>query len=165
MLKIRKKEVFIVITFNQKETSLLQDVKKAEELCVKKYSSYANQAQDSQLKQLMTQLAQQEQQHLDSINQLLAGQLPAMGGGAQQQQQAQPMASQQAGVVNQSDAVLCEDQLSTEKHVSSTYNMAIFEFRDANVRQILNHIQKEEQEHGQQLFNYMAAHGMYTVPQ
>ena len=158
-----------MISFNQKETSLLQDQKKAEELCVKKYNSYANQAQDPELKQLMTQLAQQEQQHLDSINQLLAGQLPAMGGGGQQgqqQQQAQPQGGGMPPALgSQGDATLCEDQLSTEKHVSSTYNTAIFEFRDANVRQILNHIQKEEQEHGQQLFNYMAAHGMYTVPQ
>ena len=113
----------------------------------------------------MTQLAQQEQQHLNSINQLLAGQLPATGGG-QQQQQAQPQgAGMPAALGSQGDAVLCEDQLSTEKHVSSTYNTAIFEFRDANVRNILNHIQKEEQEHGEKLFNYMSAHGMYTVPQ
>jgi len=154
-----------MISFNQKETSLLQDAKKAEELCVKKYNGYAGQAQDPQLKQMMTQLAQQEQHHLDSINQLLAGQLPAMGGGQQQQQQQQPQAGQQGGAANPNDATLCEDQLSTEKQISSTYNTAIFEFRDANVRQILNHIQKEEQEHGQQLFNYMASHGMYTVPQ
>jgi len=156
-----------MISFNQKETSLLQDAKSQEELCVKKYNSYANQAQDPQLKQLMTQLAQQEQSHLDSINQMLSGQLPSMGGGQQQQQQqAQPQgAGMPAALSGQGDKVLCEDQLSTEKHVSSVYNTAIFEFRDANVRQILNHIQKEEQEHGQQLFNYMSAHGMYTVPQ
>ena len=153
-----------MISFNQKETSLLQDLKKAEELCVKKYNGYANQAQDPQLKQLMTQLAQQEQLHLDSINQMLNGQLPSMGGQQQgQQQNASPPVS--GGAANPNDSMLCEDQLSTEKHVSSTYNTAIFEFRDANVRQILNHIQKEEQQHGEKLFNYMATHGMYTVPQ
>jgi spore coat protein CotF len=165
--KLKKKEVWNMVSFNQKETSYLQDVKKEEELCIKKYSGYANEAQDPQLKQLLTQLAQQEQQHLDTINALLAGQLPSAGG-SQGQQQAQPQGQQQfppiqAGSPN--DATLCEDQLTTEKHVSSTYNTAIFEFRDANVRQILNHIQKEEQQHGEQLFNYMTAHGMYSVPQ
>ncbi len=153
-----------MVSFNQKETSLLQDAKKNEELCIKKYNSYANQAQDAQLKQLLTQLAQQEQQHLDSINQLLAGQLPSMGGGQQQPQGQQPQQAQ-GGPTNQNDSVLCEDQLATEKYVSSAYNTSIFEFRDANVRQILNHIQKEEQEHGEKLYNYMASHGMYTVPQ
>ena len=152
-----------MISFNQKETSYLQDLKKAEELCIKKYSNYANQAQDPELKQLLTQLVQQEQQHLNSINQMISGQLPSMGGQQSGQQQAFPPIS--GGAANPNDAVLCEDQLSTEKYVSSTYNTAIFEFRDANVRQILNHIQKEEQQHGEQLFNYMASHGMYTVPQ
>lgn len=159
-----------MISFNQKETSFLQDLKKEEELCVKKYNGYASQAQDPQLKQLLTQLAQKEQQHLNSINQLISGQLPSMGGQQQQSGQSQQQGQQafppiSGGAPNPSDAVLCEDQLSTEKYVSSTYDTAIFEFRDANVRQILNHIQKEEQEHGQQLFNYMASHGMYTVPQ
>ena len=27
-------------------------------------------------------------------------------------------------------------------------------------RDVLNHIQKEEQQHGKQLYDYMAAHGM-----
>lgn len=59
------------------------------------------------------------------------------------------------------DKFLCQDSLSTEKHVSSTYNTAIFEFRDKNIRNVLNHIQKEEQEHGEQIYNYMHQHGMY----
>ncbi|WP_215828784.1 spore coat protein [Pelorhabdus rhamnosifermentans] len=31
------------------------------------------------------------------------------------------------------------------------------------VRQALNHIQKEEQEHVEGIFNYMNSHGMYNV--
>ncbi len=61
------------------------------------------------------------------------------------------------------DKALCMDMLSTEKHVSSTYDTVIFECADTNIRQVLNHIQKEEQEHGEQLFNYMQANGMYSV--
>ena len=63
---------------------------------------------------------------------------------------------------NQEDKILCTDLLSTEKYVSSTYNTAIFEFRDENVRNVLNHIQKEEQEHGKKIYDYMASHGMYN---
>ena len=47
-----------------------------------------------------------------------------------------------------------------EKHVSTTYNTAIFEFRDAQARDALNHIQKEEQQHGKRIYDYMAANGM-----
>ncbi|ARE89310.1 Coat F domain protein [Clostridium formicaceticum] len=49
----------------------------------------------------------------------------------------------------------------TEKYVSATYNTAIFEFTNTNVRQILDHIQKEKQQHGEDIFNYMQSHGMY----
>lgn len=61
------------------------------------------------------------------------------------------------------DKALCMDMLSTEKHVSSTYDTVIFECSNTNIRQVLNHIQKEEQEHGEQLFSYMQSNGMYNV--
>lgn len=172
-----------MIILNQKEMTLLKDQKKHEELCIEKYNNYANQAQDPQLKQLFLSTAQQEQQHLDTINQLLNGQLPNMGGqqqsgqqqsgqqqsgqqqnsqNSQPQNQSAPAQSSTTAPANKKDAYLCEDLLSTEKYVSSTYNTAIFEFRDANVRNILNHIQKEEQQHGEKIYNYMASKGMYT---
>jgi spore coat protein CotF len=81
---------------------------------------------------------------------------------AQQSQQAFPPI-QPGNASSQTDAVMCEDLLSTEKYVSSTYNTAIFEFRDPGVRQVLNHIQKEEQEHGLGIYSYMANHGMYQA--
>lgn len=163
-----------MISLNQKERGLLEDQKKQEELCVKKYQSCASQTQDPQLGQLFTTLAQQEQQHLNSINQLLSGQMPAMGqgmqqGGQQTQQGGQQFSGQsvlppiESGNTVQNDAAMCEDLLATEKYVSSTYNTAIFEFRDPGIRQVLNHIQKEEQQHGEQLYAYMAAHGMYNA--
>ncbi|WP_334299750.1 spore coat protein [Terrisporobacter sp.] len=30
------------------------------------------------------------------------------------------------------------------------------------MRQVLNHIQKEEQDHGEKIYNYMNQHGMYN---
>lgn len=142
---------------------LLEDQKTHEQVCVEKYTNYANQAQDQELKTLFQQYAAQEQQHLDSINQLLGGQLPATGQGGNQQQPAPLSSSGMQGIIaNQADAALCNDMLMTEKYVSNTYDTAIFEFVDTNVRQVLNHIQKEEQQHGEGLFNYMKNHGMYN---
>jgi spore coat protein CotF len=157
-----------MINLNPKETFYLQDQKKQEELCIKKYNSYSNQAQDTQLKQLFTSNAQQEQQHLDSLNQLLNGQMPSTGGQQQNMQNAQNQSSptqsnMQNRLTNQADTDLCEDALSSEKYVSATYNTAIFEFRDPNIRQLLNHIQKEEQEHGEKIYNYMSSKGMYNA--
>ena len=153
-----------MIQLTQKEKLLLEDQKAHEELCITKYTSYAEQAGDPQLQQLFTTYAGQEQQHLNTINQILSGQQPSMGAGQQQAQPSQqgpPAIEQPLTSEAQNDAALCQDMLSTEKYISSTYDTAIFEMTDANVRQALNHIQKEEQEHGEGIFNYMQSKGYY----
>jgi predicted Zn-dependent protease len=72
----------------------------------------------------------------------------------------------------QSSNILMEDNRIEKIHsgrekgagirVVKDYNTAIFEFVDTNVRQVLNHIQKEEQQHGEGVFHYMMNHGMYN---
>ncbi|MBZ2174281.1 spore coat protein [Schnuerera sp. xch1] len=157
------------INLTQKEKMLLQDQKSHEQVCVEKYTNYANQAQDPELKQLFTTYGEQEQQHLNTINQILSGQVPNMDqqgqqqGQQQQNQQTSTQAPGKTGMDNQNDAALCNDILMTEKYVSNTYDTAIFEFRDTNIRNALNHIQKEEQQHGEGVFNYMQSKGMYNV--
>ena len=163
-----------MINLSTKERMLLEDEKSHEQLCVDKYNEYSNKAYCPELKNLFSQLAQKEQQHLDTINQLLNGIVPNMNQQQNSQQENQQNSSNQQYVnqsninlgintYNEHDKMLCSDSLSTEKFVSSTYNTAIFEFKDKNIRQILNHIQKEEQEHGEKIYNYMASHGMYQV--
>ncbi len=137
-------------------------------MCIKKYTNYANQSQDPQLKQLFLNNAQQEQEHLNSINQILSGQVPNINSQQQNQQQNQQQPNPQmqsntgTGLKNKNDADLCTDLLATEKYVSSTYDTAIFEFRDPNIRNVLNHIQKEEQQHGEAIYKYMESKGMYN---
>lgn len=146
----------------QKETMLLQDLKTQEQVCVTKYEEYASRAQDSRLRQLFTEIGQQEQTHLDTVNQMLAGTVPMMagGGGQQQSASAQPTQADVSPEEQQADNFLCQDALGTEKHVSGTYDTCIFEFKDAGARDTLNHIQKEEQQHGKRIYDYMAANGM-----
>jgi spore coat protein CotF len=158
---IFKGDVFMA-NLTQKERYLLQDQKGHEELCIKKYTNYADQAQDPQLKQVFTNNAKQEQQHLSTINQMLSGQTPNVNQNQQQNQQ-QGQQAMKSGINDQGDKELCEDMLLTEKYVSNAYNTAIFEFRDPNMRQALNHIQKEEQEHGEAIYNYMESKGMYNI--
>jgi spore coat protein CotF len=157
----------------EKERMLLEDQKKHEELCVKKYKEASQRAQDPELKQLFSAYAQKEQEHLDTVNQILNGQVPNMqqqqGQQQQQNQQQQNMQMkqdgqqmQQGGQANQQDEDLCNEMLVIEKYVSGTYDTAVFEFRDTNIRQVLNHIQKEEQQHGEAIFNYMQKKGMYN---
>lgn len=165
----------MTIKLSQKERMLLQDQKTHEETCIQKYTRYANEAQDQALKQMFTQHANHERQHYDTLNQILSGQVPNIQQNQQQGQQGQAQQGQQAqqgmakstqgaqGGYNQNDAQMVNDMLMTEKYVSGTYDTVIFESTNSAVRQALNHIQKEEQQHGEDLFNYMQAHGMYNV--
>ena len=162
-----------MITLTQKERMLLEDLKKHEQLCITKYSEGANKTQCPELKQIFTKNMNQETQHLNTINQMLAGQIPSMGSQQQSQmnqQQATPqnqtmtnnMQSSTPGQYNQNDYNLCIDALTAEKYISGTYDTSIFEFTVPEYRQALNHIQKEEQEHGEAIFKYMQSKGMYN---
>ena len=170
------------ISLTTKERMLLEDQKRHEEICIEKYNNYAQQASDPQLKNIFAYHAKIEQEHLNTLNQLLSGQVPPMGqqsGGSQQsgagmqsgagsqqmQQQNAPSAGLcfQAGQSNMAlDQSLCNDVLMTEKYVSGAYDTAIFECKDTQVRDVLNHIQKEEQKHGEAIFKYMQSKGMYN---
>ena len=150
---------------------LLEDQKNHEQICIQKYTNYANQTQCPQLKQIFNNHAQIERNHLNTINQLLSGNLPQMN--QQQNMGNQGTAANMGSTTNMSntqqpsatnkDSDMCTDMLMTEKYVSGAYDTAIFEFKDPQVRDVLNHIQKEEQKHGEALFKYMESKGMYKV--
>jgi spore coat protein CotF len=167
-LDILETEVInMTVQLTTKETMLMQDQKSQEELCVQKYQSYSQLAQDPELKQLFSSLAKKEQEHLNSINQIISGGVPNVGSQSSSQQFQASSTQSQQGIMGGgeifSDKDLCSDMLATEKYVSSAYDTAIFECTKPEIRQVLNHIQKEEQQHGEQIFNYMNSHGMYSV--
>ena len=147
----------------QKETMLLKDLKNSEEICIEKYGTYAERAEDPELKTLFSTIRDAEKQHLNTIESMMQGTVPMMGGGQQQNQQggASSCCSGSECKLSKNDEYLCRDALDTEKHVSSEYDTCIFEFSDAGARDALNHIQKEEQEHGKSIYNYMSANAMY----
>ena len=148
-------EVMKTMKLTQKETMLLQDLKTSEEICIEKYDQYARKADDQALADLFLTIKAKEEEHLSTINSLLGGTVPMMGGGQQngQNSQSQPGDGQATKKSHsKTDEYLLKDALDTEKHVSGVY--------DTCARSALNHIQKEEQEHGQMLYDYMACHGM-----
>ncbi|CCQ95147.1 Coat F domain protein [[Clostridium] ultunense Esp] len=148
------------IQLTQKERMLLEDGKKQENLCAKKYQSYANQVQGPQLKNLLMEIVQEEQHHYNMINQILQGVQPDM---TQKPINITTEAHTTFQGPSPKDQILLEDLLSTEKYVSGFYDTAVFEAADPNVRQALQHIQQDEQAHGEKLFNYMHSHGMYDI--
>lgn len=170
-----------MVQWTQKEASLLQDLKGQEQLCVEKYNEYAQRAHDPELKNLLQSIGETEVGHLKTLSDMLGGQMPQPQGQQQQQGQQQGGQTQQQGCScqqkvpdpgqraqpltpeMQQDAYLCKDLLADEKYVSASYNTSIFEFASPQARQILNGIQSAEQQHGEQLYAYMARHGMYSA--
>ncbi len=150
------------MTLTPKETSLLSDLKSSEQLCIEKYGKGMKEAADPALKDLFSALQSAEQSHLGTLNRILGGEEPETmpaPSAVSQTFSSPPSSCSQAE--KEKDAFLCKDALAAEKHVSSTYNVSIFEFSCPALRDALAHIQKEEQNHGQQLYQYLSQNGMY----
>ena len=150
------------MNLTQKEKDLLKDMKDQELLCIEKYEKYASSACSSELKNLFTSLADGERSHLKTINEMSGGTVGAVPS---------QMSANNCfcGCVNycddtskKCDEFLCRDMLASEKHVSAVYNTGIFEFSDPSARKMLNHIQAEEQQHGENIYAYMKANVMYS---
>jgi rubrerythrin len=129
-----------------------------------------------ELQQIFTECQQQEQNHLNTLNQILTDGVykkPAgSGGSASGSMGTAQSASMGGGQCTKTpaqykgdfekDKYLCTDSLTMEKYVSGLYDTAIFEFVNLKNRDALNYIQKQEQQHGQKIYAYMAKNGMYS---
>ena len=151
------------MNLSTKETNLLKDMKGQEQLCINKYEKYAGEACSQELKALFTGLADQERTHLTTITDMMNGKVGAAGssGSSSAGQASCGKVSYSSEEDKKKDTFLCSDMLTTEKHVSSLYNTGIFEFADAQARNVLNHIQSEEQQHGLKIYDFMNTNGMY----
>lgn len=152
------------MTLTQKETSLLSDLKSQEQLCVEKYRKYSDMANDPTLKNLFSTLSENERAHLDTINVILSGNEVTLPSASPSAVSAAITCTPSATTEEQKqcDAYLCKDALAMEKHVSSVYDTSVFEFSNPTLRDTLSHIQKEEQNHGEKLYNYLSCNNMYS---
>ena len=151
------------MVLTQKELTLLKDLKGQEQLCIDKYKRHAECAADPQLKQLFTKIAEVEQEHLNTLSQIESGGNPPAGGAKSSTIPTFTAYHTQAdSPEKKQDCYLCTDLLTTEKHASSLYNTCVFEFSQTELRGVLNHIQTEEQGHGEMIYKYMHANSMYS---
>ena len=151
------------MTLTPKEHSLLKDLKGQEELCIEKYEKYSETAKDPCLKNLFNSIKSTEQNHLSTISKMISGEeVSTSAAPSAVSESLQCEMSSVTGQDKQSDAFLCKDALAMEKHVSGLYDTTIFEFSSPVLRDTLNHIQKEEQNHGEQIYQYMSKNNMYS---
>ena len=157
----------IHMVLTQKETMLLQDLKTGEQTCIDKYERYAADACDRRLGSLFWELSTVERGHLAKICAVLEGR-DVMGAGQSQQVPTDNFKKEPAynamseGEDKNTDEYLCRDALQMEKHISALYDTVIFECTTQDLRDMLNHIQKDEQNHGKRIYDYMSANGMYS---
>ena len=151
------------MVLTQKELTLIKDLKGQEQLCIDKYTKHAECAHDPQLKQLFTKIAGVEQEHLNTLSQMENnGNPPAGGSKSSTIPTFTAYHTQSETPEKKQDCYLCTDLLTTEKHASTLYNTCVFEFTQPALRQVLNHIQTEEQQHGEMIYKYMQANNMYS---
>ena len=147
----------------EKETTIIKDLQTQEQNCIEKYGKYASQAQDTELKSLFQTLQKSEQQHYDSLSQVLSGSVPSCNCNDTSGKDYSPKATYTgtgSEEAKKSDCFLATDCIGTEKMVSSEYNSDVFVFGDTNVRKLLADIQVEEQNHAEMLYKYKVANGM-----
>lgn len=151
------------MTLTAKEHDILTDLKTQEQLCILKYTRYENEAHDPALKQIFSEIKTTESEHLATIERIINGEEVTMTspGKSTKCDKFEGKCYNGTEDEKQADAYLCRDALSMEKHVSSVYNTGLFEFNSPTLRDTLNHIQREEQNHGEKIYSYMSACSMY----
>lgn len=152
-----------MINISEKERFLLKDLQDQEKLCIEKYTNNENSAKDAVLKNLFSSIKQSEQQHYNSLEQVLNGTVPTVNSNDTAGKDYNPTATY-VGSFNQTDKdndkFLCTDSITTEKYVASAYNYDLFQFGNSDVRRLLNDIQTEEQNHAEKIYKYKTVNQM-----
>lgn len=150
------------MTLTQKEQDLLKDLADSEKLCRDKYKKHSECAVDPQLKNLFTELSAIENGHYNTITDMQSGNVKPPVDPNKPNMTFSAKYGCQSAPDKDSDAYLCSDVLSMEKHVSQLYNTCVFEFENAEARDLLASIQKAEQNHGKLIYDYMKTNCMYS---
>lgn len=147
----------------EKEATTIQDLRTQEQSCVEKYERYGQEAKDPVLKDLFSNLKQDEQEHYNSLTQVLNGNVPECNCNDRRGAEYNPTATYSVSENSEdkkSDCFLATDCIGTEKLVSSEYNTNVFACSEPGVRKVLADIQIEEQNHAEMLYKYKTVNGM-----
>lgn len=146
---------------NPKEIQLVSELKNQEQLCVQKYDFYASQAKDPELKNLFKKILKHEQAHFDMLHSLQNGEVPQIKNRTPVASKYEPKATHPGDqTAKDFDKFLCTDIIATEKFVATAYNNDLFYFASPEVRNVLNAIMTDEQNHAEMIWKYKTANKM-----
>lgn len=153
----------IMVNLTEQQTFVVKNLMDQERMCVEKYTRGEKEAKDPVLKELFATIKKEEQQHYNSLSQLLEGNVPEVNTRDEAGMSYCPKATY-VGDYNatdkENDKFLCTDAIATEKYVSSAYNYELFQFGAPNVRRLLNDMETEEQNHAEMIYKYKSVNGM-----
>ena len=152
-----------MITLSEKEKYIINDLKAQEELCIQKYEFYENMAYDPELKQLFKDIRKKEQEHLNSLNSVLNGEVPMSDVNDYSAQKYKTNSNYHQNSSQEEkdhDSFLATDAIAMEKYVSGAYNFDLFQFGNNKLRRLLSDIEVEEQNHAEMLYKYKVANAM-----
>lgn len=151
------------MVLTEKETAAIKDLQTQEQTCIDKYAKYACEAKDPVLKDLFKELHEKEQQHYNSLEQILNGSVPSCNCNDSDGREYNPKATYNAMTNSEdkkADCLLATDCIATEKLVSSEYNTDVFVSGNSDIRKLFADIQVEEQNHAEMLYKYKTVNGM-----
>lgn len=152
-----------MINLTEKEKFIIQDLKSQEKLCIQKYAFYEEMAYDPELSDLFAKIKQSEEKHLNSLNEVLNGNVMESDvnddSGATYMTQAKYHQNSNQTEKNH-DSFLATDAITMEKYVSGAYNFDLFQFGNSKLRKLLADIEVEEQNHAEMLYKYKNANNM-----
>lgn len=152
-----------MIVLNEKESAAIKDLQTQEQSCIEKYQRYSREAKDPVLSNLFTELHEKEQEHYNSLSQVLGGTVPQCDCNDSDGKNYNPTATYTSDSNTEdkkNDCFLATDCIGTEKLVSSEYNTDVFVFGNSDVRKLLADIQIEEQNHAEMLYKYKTVNKM-----
>ena len=152
-----------MINLTEKEKFIIEDLKSQEKLCIQKYAFYEQMAYDPALAELFAQIKQSEQKHLNSLNEVLNGNVMESDVNDYSGQNYQADTDYHNSSIpeeKEHDSFLCTDAITMEKYVSGAYNFDLFQFANSKLRKLLADIEVEEQNHAEMLYKYKKANLM-----
>lgn len=140
------------------ELYALRSLMKTMDVHIQRYRFCEKNTPDFRLKALLAMLLKQDEEHYRTLIQLEQGIIPIVGRDDRESRLKVPDGK---GRGNRIDARYCREMYEGEKFLSSEIDQTIFKVRDSSVRNVLNYIQKQQQEHGRLLGQYMDEELMY----
>jgi spore coat protein CotF len=152
-----------MVNLTEKEKYIIEDLKSQEELCIQKYAFYENMAYDPELKALFKDIKKKEEEHYQSLTNVLNGEVIESDVNDYSAKNYRPKANYHQNSAQEEkdhDSFLCTDSITMEKYVSGAYNFDLFQFGNNKLRKLLADIEVEEQNHAEMLYKYKVANKM-----